>query len=166
MLSQSIWTRLSYQLDSVATILSGTPPEAITAAAPDGGWSAHDHLHHLVRLHELLLDRLRRVLLEDDPRFEAEPDDEGSGAAQRESLATRDVVTSLQALRGELLAVVRSLTARQLRRRGTHPALGSLDVSGWLEYFCLHEAHHLHLAWEQVAAAKQVLSRQAAGEPA
>jgi len=155
MLSQSIWSRLSSQLDAVATVLADAPEQAITARGTQGTWSAHDHIAHLARMHEVLLDRLRRILREDGPHlpeYRAEEDTEWPIWA---ALPTREVLTRLQALRGELLGVVRGLSEAQLRRRATHPTLGPLSVVGWLEAFCLHEGHHLHIAWSRLAAAKR-----------
>ncbi|PYX99012.1 MAG: hypothetical protein DMG63_10280 [Acidobacteria bacterium] len=37
-----------------------------------------------------------------------------------------------------------SLSDEQLARTGIHPVLGEMDVPLWLEFFLLHEAHHLY----------------------
>ena len=154
MLSQSVWSRLSYQLDAAATVLGDAPESVITVPGPGGSWSAHHHLAHLARMHEVLLERVRRILWEDAPRlpeYRAEDDPEWSHWA---ALPTREVLARLQALRGELLGVVRGLSEAQLRREATHPRLGPLRVSTWLEAFCLHEGHHLHVAWDRLADAR------------
>ncbi len=155
MLNQSVWSRLGFQLDVVATILADAPETVITAPGTGGSWSAHDHLAHLARMHEVLLERLGRILREDAPGFseyETEDDPEWPSWA---SLPTQEVLTRLQALRGELLGVVRNLSDAQLDRRATHPGLGPLPVTAWLEAFCLQEGHHLHLAWARLAEAKR-----------
>ena len=139
MVSQSVWSRLSGQLDAVAAVLADAPEQAITARGTDGTWSAHEHIAHLARMHEVMLDRLRGILREDGPRlleYRSEQDAEWPIWA---ALPPREVFTRLQALRSELLGVVRSLSEAQLRRRATHPTLGPLSVADWLEAFCLHE---------------------------
>jgi len=155
MLSQSLWCRLSYQLGAVATVLGDAPEAVITAAGPDGSWSAHHHIAHLARMHEVLLERVRRILREDAPSlpgYQAEEDPEWPQWVAR---PPREVLTRLQALRGELLGVVRGLSAAQLDRAATHARLGRLQVPAWLEVFCLHEGHHLHAAWERLAEARR-----------
>jgi hypothetical protein len=155
MLSQSVWSRLSFQLDAVATMLADAPERVITAPGTGSTWSAHGHLAHLGRMHEVLLERLGRILREHAPHvpeYEAEQDPEWPHWA---ALPTREVLTRLQALRSELLGVVRGLSEAQLSREATHPGLGLLPVSAWLEAFCLHEAHHLHVAWGCLADAKR-----------
>jgi DinB superfamily len=155
LLSQSVWSRLSGQLDSVATVLADAPERAITARGTEGAWSTHEHIAHLGRMHEVMIDRLRRILRENGPRlseYRSEADAEWPTWA---ALPTREALTRLQALRSELLDVVRSLSDAQLRRTATHPTLGPLSVAGWLEAFCLHEGHHLHVAWGRLAEAKR-----------
>jgi hypothetical protein len=160
MLSQSVWSRLSFQLDAVATVLGDSGESLITAAGPGGSWSAQYHLAHLARIHEVFLERIRRILREEAPRlpeYRAEDDPQWPGWA---ALPTREVLTRLQALRGELLGVVRGLSEAQLGRLATHPALGTLPLSAWLETFCLHEGHHLHLAWGRLAEARSALCEE------
>jgi hypothetical protein len=40
---------------------------------------------------------------------------------------------------------VTSLSDQELGRAGTHPVLGALAIPEWLEFFLLHEAHHLYV---------------------
>jgi len=39
---------------------------------------------------------------------------------------------------------VSGLSDEQLTRTGLHPVLGEMDIPLWLEFFLLHEAHHLY----------------------
>ncbi len=161
MLSQCAWCRLSFQLDVVATIVADAPESAIAAPGPGGSWSAHHHLAHLARMHEIVLERLRRILREDAPHIPAYAAELDPQWPLWAALPTRDVVARLQALRGELLATVRSLSEAQLTREGLHPELGWLSVSAWLEAFCLHEGHHLHVAWSRLGDAKRTSRHEA-----
>ncbi len=155
MLSQSVWSRLSSQLDAVATILGDAPEKVITAPGPGGSWSAHHHLAYLARTHEVLLACLGRILREDAPSLVEYRAEDASEWHTWAALPTREVLTRLQGLRSELLGVVRGLSDAQLGRPATHPELGRLPVSGWLEAFCLDEGHHLHLAWGCLAQARR-----------
>lgn len=160
MLSQSVRSRLAFQLDAVATILADAPEGAIAARGAGGAWSTHEHLAHVARMHEVLLEGMGRIIRESSPQlteYEAEQDPEWPHWT---ALPTQDVLTRLQALRGELLSVVRGLSEAQLNRLGIHPCLGLLPVWAWLEVFCLHEGHHLHLAWLRLAEAKRKDGRQ------
>lgn len=153
MLRPCLWSRLSCQLDSLAPILSDAPENIIVAPGSARSWSAHHHLAHLGRLHEVMLERIRRVLCEDDPLIAEYRTEDDTETLQWTALSTRELLARLQAVRGELLGQVRGLSEEQLRRGAIDPRLGRLPLAVWLERFCLHEAHHLHLAWERIAEA-------------
>jgi uncharacterized damage-inducible protein DinB len=60
-------------------LFGGRSPEAITRRPASGKWSAHENLAHLARIHEVYLDRIRRILSEKRPllnRYKAEEDPE------------------------------------------------------------------------------------------
>ncbi|HVT60257.1 MAG TPA: DinB family protein [Thermoanaerobaculia bacterium] len=49
--------------------------------------------------------------------------------------------------------LVDSLTPDQLDRIGVHPAMGPLPIRLWLEFFLLHEAHHLYTILQRLRIA-------------
>jgi len=49
-----------------------------------------------------------------------------------------------------LIEAVRSLSEPDLARIGVHAALGPLALSEWLEFFLVHEAHHLYQIFKLV----------------
>jgi hypothetical protein len=149
-LPESTSVRLATQLDVLPTILGDASPAALTRRPPSGDWSAHENLAHLARHHEVMLDRLRRILTEDTPRFSryrAEDDPEWP-AWPRQSLDA--VLARLTALRAELLGLVRPLGPDRLDRAGVHPVFGLMTIPLWLEFFLLHEAHHLYVVLNRV----------------
>jgi hypothetical protein len=153
MLNASILDRLEHQLDALAFVLGDAPDEAVRAQPAPGKWSARDNLAHLGRVHELTLERLRRILDEDRPqlpRYRAEEDPEW---ARWQRLGTSDVLAELRRLRQQLDALVRGLSDDQLARSGVHPRFGEMTIPGWLEFFLLHEAHHLYQALARVGEA-------------
>ena len=150
MLSQSTRSRLATQLECLQVILGGSDAGAINRRPASGKWSAHENLAHLARMHEVYLERIRRILSEERPalpRYKAEEDPEWP---QWAALPTEEVLQRLQTLRGRLLEVVGKLSAAQLGRVGIHPAVGAMAIPEWIEFFLLHEAHHLYAAMQRV----------------
>src|SRR5262249_35247401 len=121
MLRPCLWSRLSCQLDSLAPILSDAPENIIVAPGSARSWSAHHHLAHLGRLHEVMLERIRRVLCEDDPLIAEYRTEDDTETLQWTALSTRELLARLQAVRGELLGQVRGLSEEQLRRGPSTP---------------------------------------------
>ena len=138
-------TRLEGQLDSLSFALGASREEALGRRPPSGKWSAHENLAHLARHHEVFLERLRRILDEDRPdlgRYRAEEDPCWPAWT---AVPTREVLARLTALRAEIIRFVGRLSPEQLARVGVHPKLGPMTIPDWLEFFLLHEAHHLYV---------------------
>ena len=148
-LSPSSASRLAAQLDCLPALLAGAAPEALARRTRSGKWSVHENLAHLARHHAVVLDRVRRVLAEDRPklpRYAAEEDAEWPAWAE---LAPEEILRRLTTLRSELTALVGGLTDAQLARTGIHPTLGEMALPLWIEFFLLHEAHHLYVVMKR-----------------
>lgn len=145
--------RLRTQLDALSFVLARATPSALEARPRPDEWSARENLAHLARHHAVFIERLRRLLAEDRPalgRYRAEEDPDWPTWA---ALPLDGVLERLRTLRAELVALVRRLTPPECARTGLHPTFGELDVAGWLEFFLLHEAHHLYTAMVRVGEA-------------
>lgn len=157
MLPETTAVRLRTQLDVLPIILA-TGDGGIDAAAMErrpapGKWSAREQLAHLARHHEVTVDRLRHILAEPEPalpRYRAEDDPEWPRWA---ALPLGAITGRLAALRAELVAAVAAIPPGDLARRGVHPVLGAMPIPLWLEFFLLHEAHHLMVVMQLVRTA-------------
>jgi hypothetical protein len=156
--------RLRVQLDALGFVLARATPAALEARPRPDEWSARENVAHLARHHAVFLARLRRLLAEDRPalgRYRAEDDPDWPDWA---ALPFDSVLERLRTLRAELIALVRSLPPQECARTGIHPTFGELDVAGWLEFFLLHEAHHLYTALVRLSEAGRRPRSSAGGE--
>ncbi len=136
-------TRLRTQLDCLPILLSGVPEAALDNRPIAGKWSAREHLAHLARYQEMFLCRMQRIRSEDCPhlpRYRAEDDAEWP---QRMLLPTAGILASLHSLRAQLVNQADHLPAAEFSRIGIHSKFGAMTLRQWLEFFLLHEAHHL-----------------------
>jgi hypothetical protein len=153
-LSASAASRLASQLDCLPALLEGVRPEALVRRTRSGKWSVHENLAHLARHHEVFQERVRTVLAQDRPtlaRYAAEEDPEWAAWA---ALTPDEVITRLTARRAELIATFRRLSEADLTRRAIHAALGEMPLTLWLEFFLLHEAHHLYVVMKRARGAE------------
>lgn len=143
---ESIRCRLQTQLTALSRLVEGVPAEQIARRSPGNKWSAAENIAHLAHYQDVFIDgRLRRMLAEDRPRFgryRAEDDPTWPASAAQSYEATLERLTRRRA---ELNALVESLSSDALARTGVHPLLGDASVMLWLEFFLLHEAHHLYV---------------------
>jgi uncharacterized damage-inducible protein DinB len=135
--------------DFFTEVLSGVFGDLTRRAIPDK-WSAQENLAHLARYHEIFLERMDRILSEEKPvfaRYRAEEDPEWETWRGK---SYRDLTNLLAQLRERVVVKLKSLTDEDFQRVGVHPRFGELALSQWLEFFLLHEAHHLYLIFQQV----------------
>jgi len=100
----------------------------------------------VARHHEVMLERIERILAEDRPalpRYRAEEDPRWPEWAAR---SPSEVLKALRELRPPLVARAEALSGGEAGRIGVHSSFGPMPLSAWLEFFLLHEAHHLYVA--------------------
>jgi uncharacterized damage-inducible protein DinB len=137
--------RLETQLQALPIVLGDATLAEIGRRPPSGKWSARENLAHLARHHQVFLERLERILKEDRPRidrYRAEDDPEWPRWSEK---STASVLARLHTLRARIVKRVRALTPAQAERVGIHSSLGPMSVARWVEFFLVHEAHHLYV---------------------
>ena len=149
--NQSRLQRCETQLqDFLAVTLEDVPVDTLTQTVVPGKWSAHEQLAHLARYHQIFLQRIDRILTEHAPefaRYRAEDDPEWPAWP---SLPTSQLLVRISSMRAKLMARLRSLSEEDFERTGVHPKFGAMSLSLWLEFFLVHEAHHLYAVLQLV----------------
>ncbi len=145
MLSENTLRRLETQLGVIPVLLTGAAPESVAARPVSGQWSARENLAHLARYHAVFLERIRRILEEDRPELGRYRAEEDPAWPEWSDLSLEEILARLAALRAEIVGLVRGLSDEEINRTGTHSLLGDMSLSRWVEFFLLHEAHHLYV---------------------
>ncbi|HZU21924.1 MAG TPA: DinB family protein [Terriglobales bacterium] len=154
MLAESTRQRLQSQLDSLPIILAGVDEAAIDRRPASGKWSARENLAHMARYQGVFLERAALILREDRPRitgYKAEADPEWP---QWSALPLGKLRERLARDRAEIVALFAGLNATQLARSAAHSRFGEMTLVQWLEFFLLHEAHHLLAVLQRVRSAE------------
>lgn len=143
MLSSSHLSRLNAQPEDLIKNLSDVQSDRLEKEIQPGKWSIKANVAHLVRYQQESILRVQRILNERQPllkRYVAEDDEEFPAVL---SLPIDKLITHLKDDRVQFHDLLNSLTNEQLSRTGTHPVLGNLTLTEWVEFFLLHEAHHM-----------------------
>jgi hypothetical protein len=154
MLDPGLTARLAHQLASFRTLVADADPRDLSCVPSSGQWSALLNLAHVGRHHEVMLERLERVLAEDAPAFPPYRETEDARWAEWEALSPEALWPRLSERRAALEAWAARLTPAQAARIGVHARFGPMDVARWLEFFLVHEAHHLYVAMLRLADAR------------
>ena len=139
----SILERLRTQLSSLSGLIEGVPRANLDKRA-GGKWSVTENVAHLARHTELTIERLRRILEEKEPVFPPYRAEQDPDWPAWQGRSFEEAVERLHMARGALIASVEKLTAAQLDRIGIHARLGPLSVRAWLDFYLVHEGHHLY----------------------
>lgn len=143
-MSSTLAARFRSQLgDALFEILHGCQIVGLPAPQP-GKWSASDHLAHLGRYHEVFAERIARMRAEEEPEFERYRADDDPGFAEWRALPLEKMTERIMAARASLADVVDALTKEDLDRVAVHPTYGRMRLQLWIEFFLLHEGHHLY----------------------
>ncbi|SRR5579871_2299571 len=136
--------------DFLAAALNGVPAEALSEKPASGKWSAHEQLAHLARYHQIFIQRIERILAEQAPEFSRYRAEEDPEWKTWTSMTTQQVLVRLSSMRIKLMAQLHSLSEEDFARTGIHPKFGEMNLSLWLEFFLVHEAHHLYVVLQLV----------------
>ena len=147
---ESQLVRLKTQLESVDVLFAGASPERIDRRPASGKWSARENLAHIGRYHEIFLERVRRILAETSPQFARYRAEEDPGWQEWASKPFEEIRNQVTALRMKLIDTIAGLQASDYTRVGIHSAFGEMTLSLWLEFFLVHEAHHLYVILQRI----------------
>ena len=150
----SVSTRLQYQHKSLIDIIEGLSDEQIRMNVNPGKWSIFENIVHLQTYQHTMIRRIRQILDESNPSFAiytAEADPLFHDSCHKSS---REVMQDLLTVRKELSAGILSFKESDLERTGQHPKYGNMNLVQWLNFFLLHEAHHLFTIFKMAATLK------------
>lgn len=155
----SISTRLQYQHKSLLDIIDGLDDEQVRRQLIPGKWSIFENIVHLQTYQHTFIKRIKQILEEENPefpRYTAEADPLFHDNCGRSS---REIIQDLLTTRKEMAAGVLSFREQDLDRKGTHPLYGQMNMVQWLNFFLLHEAHHLFTIFKSSAQLKGMVNR-------
>ncbi|MEO8403009.1 MAG: DinB family protein [Chitinophagaceae bacterium] len=139
----SISTRLQYQHKSLIEIIDGLSDEQIRRWVNPGKWSIFENIVHLTTYQHVFIERIKMILEDTQPSFDRYTAEGDPMFHENCTLSTREIMQDMLTTRKEMSAGILSFTEQDLEKIGSHPVYGKLNLIQWLNFFLLHEAHHL-----------------------
>ena len=139
----NIATLLDGQLQLLHDVCHDFDEDQFNAAPSTGKWSARENLAHLVRYQLVTIERLKRIQLESKPkltRYVAEEDTDFNAVRQ---LERSQLLKQYDDERKRLYAKIDELKIHGKDLTAIHPKLGEMHIRQWLQFFALHESHHI-----------------------
>jgi hypothetical protein len=131
--------------------VAGLSPEELMARPGPGDWSILELVIHLTDSDCIAIDRMKRMLIEDDPPllYADETAYVRKLASHEQSL--EDALILFEVGRRQFARVLRALPDEAFDRRGMHNRRGILTVGGEVNNYIKHLHHHLAFLLEKRA---------------
>jgi uncharacterized damage-inducible protein DinB len=143
MLYPSLTNRLENQHTAIEHIVAGLNDDPLMRNPAPGKWSIHDNITHLAVYQPMFIKRIDAILEQDNPTFNPYKADNDPVFIAWQQWPTEKLLENLSADRKQLYELITNLPEDKLGRTGTHLTFGTLTITKWVEFFLLHEAHHL-----------------------
>ncbi len=153
MITEGQLLRLQYQLEPLSAWAQLTPAHWEVPTAP-GKWNARLHLAHLACYQQLFMHRVRAIAAGGAGTLSRYKAEEDPAWAAWQLKPIKNLVEEIQADRDALLIQLRALAPHEQAATATHALLGEMHLGGWVEFFLLHEAHHLLTVLKMVRAGR------------
>ncbi len=138
---ETLLDRYATGADDVTDALTGaTDDDLVRRPAPDE-WSPREIVHHLADSETMAYIRLRRLIAEDDPFIQGYDEPEWARRLHYDRPLAPSL-TILAGVRASSLDLLRSLSADEWERTGTHSESGTYTVDKWLGIYAEHSHEH------------------------
>ena len=120
-------------------------PKAVSTFHPDEvEWSINEVIGHIIEAERRgFAGRIKTLLATKDPQFEGWDQNEVARGRRDDMKPTVKLVTELERMRAESVALVRGLKPGDLSRGGQHAKVGWLRVEDLLQEWVYHDRNHI-----------------------
>jgi uncharacterized damage-inducible protein DinB len=153
-MSSSVATRLQYQHKSLLDIIDGLSEEQIRKRLNTEKWSIFEIIVHLQTYQHVFFGRVKEIREGSNPLFNPYSADTDNVFIENCQKTLREVMQDLITIRKGMAAVLLPLPLSELNKTGVHPVYGKLNLHLWLNFFLLHEAHHLFVIFKMTGELK------------
>ena len=136
-------------------MIDGLSDEMIRRPVISGKWSLFEHIVHLQTYQHTFISRVKKLLDGSNPsfpRYRAEADPLFTDNCHK---SVREIMQDLLGIRKKMLAEIRSFPDSDFEKTAVHPAFGKMNLAQWLNFFLLHEAHHMFTVFKLSAELKK-----------
>ena len=140
----SIKDRLNSQHLAIKELIKNLDEEFINRRPEIGKWSIQENLVHIVSYHQVFLQRMDKIIKNDNPYFERYRSENDANFNKLQQLISGELLIHLEEERKKVTGFIFKLNKSELQKPGTHQKFGVMNVVEWIEFFLLHEAYHIY----------------------
>ncbi len=154
-ISSSISTRLQYQHKSLVDIIDGLTDEQARRPIITGKWSIFENIVHLQTYQHTFIKRIQEILTGEKPSFPRYTADADPLFLDNCERSIREVMHDMLTIRKEMAGEMLTFKDADYSKTGSHPLFGEMNILQWINFFLLHEAHHLFVIFKLAAELKR-----------
>ena len=129
--------------ETLRQALQGLSREDLLARPGPGDWSIQELVIHVVDSDAIAIDRMKRILTEDNPPLLYADETAYNDRLFPEEQSLEDAVTLFDVGRRQWARVLRKLPEAAFARQGTHNRRGVMTLGEMVEGYIKHLEHHL-----------------------
>jgi uncharacterized damage-inducible protein DinB len=123
--------------------VAGLTPDEIKARPGPGKWSIQEIVIHLVDSDEIAIDRMKRMLIEDNPTLLYADETAYIDRLFPHEQSLDDALTMFEVGRRQFARVLRKLPDAAFERHGTHNKKGRVTVGEMVQSYAKHIDDHM-----------------------
>ncbi len=132
---------------AVRAAVTGYPIDKYDIAVTPGKWSLKELIVHLADSDAIAIDRMKRILTEDNPTLLWANDKAYVERLHSEKQSMEDAVILFEAGRRQFARILECLSDADFCRTGTHNKIGEVTLEGLVNSYINHLNHHLEFAY-------------------
>lgn len=152
----SVSTRLHYQHKALVDIIDGFTDEQVRRNVHPGKWSIFENIVHLQTYQHIFIQRVKEILDGNNPEFPRYSAEADPMFHNNCCISSREIMQDLLTVRKGMAAEMIRFSSEDLGKTGTHPYFGTMNLVQWMNFFLLHEAHHLFTIFKLGAELKKL----------
>lgn len=138
--------------DQLRAAVSKSRPDQLSLHPVPGKWSIQQVVCHIADFEPVYADRMKRVLVEDNPAmFGGDPDVFAAGL-HYEQRSVEEELDLIAVVRKQMARILRQTDVEDFQRTGVHSESGPLTLETLLERITRHIPHHLAFIEQKIAA--------------
>jgi uncharacterized damage-inducible protein DinB len=139
--------------EQLALSLRGLTPQDLLCVPPAdanvGRWSIQHVVIHLADAEQVLAERMKRVIAEENPQLLAFDENKWASRLEYDEQSAEDAAQLVELTRRQLARVLRKLTPADFERSGTHSESGRKTLADLLQTAVEHVEHHVKFIHEK-----------------
>lgn len=149
-LSSSLQSRLEHQHESIEEMIQGMSLSQLKKRANPDKWSVFENIVHLVAYQPAFIERLELISQGNKPQFNRYVAEQDPRFDQYLSKSFEELSNDLHTDRLAILNRIKDMDEQAFSFVAHHIKFGWMPLTGWVEFFLLHEAHHLFTIFQLI----------------